>query len=69
MKIVLLESLGITDEKLAALTEPFLQAGHSFTAYTRTSDPEILVKQAQDADIIVIGNMPLTGEVISVVSN
>lgn len=65
MKIVLLESLGITDEKLAALTEPFLQAGHSFTAYTRTSDPEILVKQAQDADIIVIGNMPLTGEVIS----
>lgn len=64
MNIVLLESLAITDEKLAALTAPLLAAGHHFTAYPRTDDLPTLIHEAQDADVLMLANMPLPGEVI-----
>ncbi len=64
MNIVLLESLAVTDDKLAALTAPLLAAGHHFTAYPRTNDIPTLIRQAQDADILMLANMPLPGEVI-----
>lgn len=64
MKIVLLESLSISEAKLAELTAPLIAAGHSFTAYPRTDDLPTLIRQAQAADVLMLANMPLPGEVI-----
>ena len=40
MNIVLLESLGISDEKLQELVTPLLKAGHSNQKKSRTDDNE-----------------------------
>lgn len=63
-KIVILESLGVSAGKLAALKAPFEARGHVFCEYERTADPQTLIRQAQDADALIIANMPLRGEVI-----
>ena len=64
MKIVLLESLGISDALLEELSAPFKAAGHGFTAYHKTTDVEALKAQCRDADVLMLANMPLPGEVI-----
>ena len=65
MKIVLLEPLGITADKLEALAAPFQAAGHEFKAYDRfTTDEEELQKRAGDADVLMLANHPLPGSVI-----
>lgn len=63
-KIVIMESLGITDEVLQNLQKPFEAQGHTFVSYPRTTDPEKLVEQAKDADAMIIANMPMPNEVI-----
>ena len=63
-KIVILESLGVSAGKLEALKAPFEARGHVFCEYERTADPQALIWQAQDADALIIANMPLRGEVI-----
>lgn len=65
MNIVLLESLGVSEETLAACVRPLLEAGHSFQAYERDTDPQVQIQRAKDADVLMIANMPLRGEVIS----
>lgn len=64
MKIVLLESLGVSDEVLACCAKPLTDAGHTFEAYARDMDPQVQIARAKDADILMIANMPLKGEVI-----
>lgn len=64
MKIVLLESLRIPAEKLDELKAPFERECHTFCAYERSSEEE-QIRQAADADVIVIGNMPLREGVLS----
>lgn len=64
MKIVLLESLRISAEKLDELKAPFEREGHTFCAYERSS-PEEQIRQAADADVLIIGNMPLRSDVLS----
>ena len=63
-KIVIMESLGISAEELERRKTPFEQKGHSFKDYPRTTDIPALIKQAADADVMIIANMPLPGEVI-----
>ena len=64
MKIVLLESLGVPDALLSSLAEPLRAAGHTFEAYSRAADEETIIAQAQDADVLMLANMPLSGRVI-----
>ncbi len=64
MNIVLLESLGISDERLQAYGDALRAAGHVFTAYEKNTDPKVQIERAKDADVIMIANMPLSGEVI-----
>lgn len=65
MKIVLLEPLGIGKDVLDALAAQLTKEGHSFTAYdTVTTDPAELTVRADDADVLMIANHPLPGEVI-----
>lgn len=65
MKIVLLESLGVPEEVLNACAKPLTDAGHTFVAYPRDTDPQVQIARAGDADVIMIANMPLRGEVIA----
>ena len=64
MNIVLLESLGIPDTLLEELAAPLRAAGHTFTAYERTEDQMELIARCMDADVLMLANMPLKGEVI-----
>ncbi|MBQ1410996.1 MAG: hydroxyacid dehydrogenase [Oscillospiraceae bacterium] len=64
MKVVIMESLGISQEELAARKAPFEAQGVVFADYPRSSDPAKLIAQAQDADAMILANMPLPAEVI-----
>lgn len=69
MNIVLLESLGITAEVLDKHVQPLLAAGHTFKAYPKTLDIETLKDEVKDADVLMLANMPLKGEVIRAAQN
>ena len=69
MKIVLLESLGVSDQVLADCARPLTEAGHTFEAYPKDTDPQVQIARAKDADVIMLANMPLKGEVISACDN
>lgn len=69
MKIVLLESLAVSAEVLASYAEKLEKAGHSFISYEKNTDPAVMIERAKDADIIMIANMPLPGEVIRACKN
>ena len=69
MNIILLESLGVPDEVLNACAKPLIDAGHTFKAYPKDTDPKVQIERAKDADVIMIANMPLSGEVISACPN
>lgn len=69
MKIVMLQSLGISAAKLESLQKPFQDRGHEFVAYDAPADDETLKERVKDADAIIIANMPLSGEVIAAAEN
>ena len=65
MKIVLMEPLGISPETLKELADLLTQDGHEFRAYDSfTTDIEEMKTRAEGADILMIANHPLPGEVI-----
>ena len=61
MNIVLLESLSVPDEVLNACAKPLIDAGHTFKAYPKDTDPKVQIERAKDADVIMIADMPLSG--------
>ena len=69
MNIVLLEPLGVPDEVLNLYVKPLVEAGHTFRAYPKDTDPQVQIDRARDADVIMIANMPLKGEVIAACPN
>ena len=70
MKIVILESLGISDTEFNLITKPLADHGHELIAYTDGKlDDDTLKTRIKDADIIVIANTPLSGEVIDAAEN
>lgn len=65
MKIVIIEPLGITPEKLAEATAAVKARGHEIIAYdTKEENPEKLAERGKDADIIIIANQPFRKNVI-----
>ena len=69
MKIVLLESLGISQELLDSYVKPLKEKGYEFAAYERNDDLAVQIEEAKDADILIIANMPLKAEVINACPN
>lgn len=70
MKIVVMEPLGISKEKLGLLAQPFIQAGDEFVAYNdRATDEQQLIARIADADVVIVANQPFSGEVIAACSN
>ena len=65
MKLVILEPLGVEEEKLLALAEEKLGNRAEIVYYdTRVTDPDTLAGRAEDADIAVISNLPFKKEVV-----
>ena len=69
MKVVLMESLGISAEELAERKKPFEAQGVVFADFPRTTDAAKLVEQAKDADVMILANMPMPAEVIRACDN
>lgn len=65
MKIVMLQSLGISDAKLESLTQSFVDRGHEFVAHQGGTDDESLKASVKDAEVLILANMPLSGAVIA----
>lgn len=63
-KIVIMESLGISAEELAARKAPFEAQGHVFVDYPKTTDPAKLIEEAKDADAMILANMPMPAAVL-----
>lgn len=65
MKIVILESLGISDEEFNRISKPLKDSGHEIVLFDdEKTDDETLKERVKDAEILVLANMPLSGEVI-----
>lgn len=70
MKIVIIEPLGITPEKLAEATAEVKARGHEIVAYdTKEEDQDKLAERGRDADIIIIANQPFRKNVIEKCEN
>lgn len=69
MNVVIMESLGISEQELAQRKKPFEEQGVVFTDYPRTTDHATLIQEAQNADAMIIANMPMPGDVISACGN
>lgn len=64
MKIVIMESLGIGAQELAACKAPFEAMGHTFAEFPKTTDIPTLIAQAGDADAMILANMPMPAAVL-----
>lgn len=65
MKIVLMEPLGISDETLEALSKILTDKGHEFKAYSSVAtDKDELISRTDNAEVLIIANHPLPGDVI-----
>lgn len=62
-KVVIMESLGISEQELAAFEAPFASEV-SFEHFAKTTDKDKLIEEAKDADAMIIANMPMPAEVI-----
>ncbi|MEW9093601.1 MAG: 2-hydroxyacid dehydrogenase [Clostridiaceae bacterium] len=70
MKIVVLEPLGLAEEEIVSAFRNILGEAHELVIHNdRVDDIEKLKERAAGADVLVIANMPLKGEVIRSVEN
>lgn len=63
-KIVIMESLGISAQELESRKAPLIAQGHTFAEFPRTTDISTLIQEAEDADAMILANMPMPAEVI-----
>ena len=65
MKIICMEPLGVSPEKIASLAAPLRAAGHEFVYYTtKETDQDKLLARVKDADILMLANQPLSAAII-----
>ncbi len=65
MNIVLLEPLAVKGEVIEKLSKKAVNMGHTFKAYDSVAkDVEELKRRSREADILIIANNPLPGDVI-----
>lgn len=64
MNIVLLEPLKISDEAIARLSAPLIEAGHTFSALPLSPFDAETVLQARNADVVMLGNKRFGDDII-----
>ena len=66
MKLVIIEPLGVNDDKLLAMAKDMLPSDIEIVYYnTRATDTEALIERGKDADIIAVSNLPINADVIN----
>lgn len=66
MKLVIIEPLGVEDEKLLSMAAEALPDSLKIQYFdTRTTDTAELIARGKDADIIAVSNLPLNADVIN----
>ena len=70
MKLVIIEPLGVDQNKLLSMAQAVLPQDIEITYYdTRVSDTDTLISRGRDADIIAVSNLPLNADVINGCTN
>ena len=69
MKAVIMESLGISAEEMKQYQAQFEARGMVFSEYERTNDPEKMIDQAKDADVMIVANMLIPEKVVRACGN
>lgn len=70
MRIVMLEPLGVSEEKIYTLAKQFTEQGHEFVpCFSKIEDKNEIISRAKDADVFIIANSPLDEEVIDAAPN
>lgn len=65
MKLVIIEPLGVEQEKLLSMAAEQLPESVEVVYYdTRVTNTETLIERGKDADIIAVSNLPLNADVI-----
>lgn len=65
MKLVIIEPLGVEKEKLLSMAQEALSGRMEIVYYdTKTTDTNELIQRGEDADVIVVSNLSLNGDVI-----
>ncbi len=65
MKIVCVESLGISRDRFEDLKHHYASMGHDFVYHMdRNEDDKVLADRMHDADIVVISNIKLSASVL-----
>lgn len=65
MKIVILEPLGLPEERIKNIAKPLTCKGHELITYNnRPEDLDTLLSRSSEADVLVLANMPLSREAI-----
>lgn len=65
MRISVLEPLGLPKEEVYSIAKPVIDRGHEVILFEdKVQDKKVLMERAKDAEVLVLANMPLEGEVI-----
>ena len=65
MRISVLEPLGLPKEEVYSIAKPIIDRGHEVILFEdKVQDKKVLMERAKDAEVLVLANMPLEGEVI-----
>ena len=69
MKVVIMESLGISEQELRDRQKPFEDKGVVFESFAKTTDKDKLIEEAGDADAMILANMPMSADVLRACPN
>ena len=69
MKVVIMESLGISEQELRERQKPFEDKGVVFESFAKTTDKDKLIEEARDADAMILANMPMSADVLRACPN
>lgn len=70
MKIIAVEPLKISNEQYNSIQQELQEAGHEFYMYPdRSEETETIIDRAQDADIMVISNIPVIKNILENLPN
>lgn len=64
MKIVLLEDLGVSEQRIEEEAKKLEKLGHEFNSFSRTDDLNEQLEETKDADVIILANMPMNEKLI-----
>jgi D-3-phosphoglycerate dehydrogenase len=70
MKIVFVESIGVSERLLTETKQYFEEAGHDFEYYpSRTENADEIIRRVGDAEIMTVSNIPITKKIIKACKN